>query len=76
MASSHVAGVAALIASEFGHMMPGATDAMLTSTAIAMACPPDLSIYAFLPAVDNGARRSAPGAQRTTRSMATARWTR
>jgi lantibiotic leader peptide-processing serine protease len=61
MASPHVAGVAALIASELGHMMPGAMSAMLTSTAVPMACPPDLSIYAFFPAVDNGAPQVCTG---------------
>ena len=55
MASPHVAGVAALIASPFGHMMPGAMRAMLTSTADPIACPPDPSIYDFFPAVHNGA---------------------
>jgi subtilisin family serine protease len=61
MAGPHVAGVAALIASEFGHMMPGAMGAMLTSTAVPMACPSDLSIYAFFPARDNGAPQVCTG---------------
>jgi hypothetical protein len=61
MASPHVVGVAALIASEFGHMSPGAMGAMLSSTATPMACPPDLSIYAFFPAVDNGAPQVCTG---------------
>jgi subtilisin family serine protease len=61
MAGPHVAGVAALIASEFGHMNPGAMGAMLSSTAVPMACPPDLSIYAFFPAVDNGAPQECTG---------------
>ncbi len=53
MASPHVAGVAALIASEFGPMSPGAMLGMLTSTADPMACPPDPSIYDPFPAFDN-----------------------
>ena len=61
MAGPHVVGVAALVASEFGHMMPGAMGAMLTSTAVPMACPPDPSIYAFFPAVDNGAPQVCTG---------------
>ena len=61
MASPHVAGVAALIASQFGHMMPGAMRAMLTSTADPIACPPDLSIYDFFPALDNGAPQVCTG---------------
>jgi len=61
MASPHVAGVAALIVSQFGHMMPGALQSMLTSTATPMACPPDLSIYDFFPAVDNGAPQVCTG---------------
>ena len=61
MASPHVAGVAALIVSQFGHMMPGALRSMLTSTATPMACPPDLSIYDFFPAVDNGAPQVCTG---------------
>jgi subtilisin family serine protease len=61
MASPHVAGVAALIASEFGHMSPGAMLAMLTSTADPLECPPDPSIYDFFPAVDNGAPQTCTG---------------
>ena len=61
MAGPHVAGVAALIASQFGHMMPGAMRSMLISTADPTACPPDLSIYAFFPAVDNGAPQVCTG---------------
>ena len=61
MAGPHVAGVAALIASEFGTMSSGAMRAMLNSTAVPMACPPDLSIYAFFPAVDNGAPQVCTG---------------
>ena len=62
MASPHVAGVAALIASQFGHMIVR-RDARrcCNSTADPMACPPDLSIYAFFPAVDNGAPQECTG---------------
>ena len=41
MASPHVAGVAALILSQFGKMPQGAVQAMMTSTADPMACPPN-----------------------------------
>ncbi|HEV8057414.1 MAG TPA: S8 family serine peptidase, partial [Actinomycetota bacterium] len=60
MASPHAAGVAALIAST-GVSSPGAMGAMLSSTATPMACPADLSIYAFFPAVDNGAPQVCTG---------------
>lgn len=61
MASPHVAGVAALVASQFGHMPPGRVQAIITQTADPMACPPDLSIYSFFPAVDNGAPQVCQG---------------
>jgi subtilisin family serine protease len=60
MASPHVAGVAALIASS-GVGSPGAIAARLQNTADPMACPPDLSIYAFFPALDNGAPQVCSG---------------
>ncbi len=60
MASPHAAGVAALIEST-GVTSPGAVSARLISTADPMACPPDLSIYAFFPAVDNGAPQVCQG---------------
>jgi subtilisin family serine protease len=41
MASPHAAGVAALILSQYGKMPQGAVQAKLTSTADAMACPPN-----------------------------------
>jgi len=41
MASPHAAGVAALILSQFDNMPPGAVQAMLTSTADPVACPPN-----------------------------------
>jgi lantibiotic leader peptide-processing serine protease len=60
MASPHVAGVAALIASR-GTTNPGPLAAKLQNTADPIACPPDLSIYAFFPAVDNGAPQVCQG---------------
>jgi lantibiotic leader peptide-processing serine protease len=60
MASPHVAGVAALIMST-GVKSPGAVTARLNNTADPMACPADLSIYAFFPAVDNGAPQVCQG---------------
>ena len=60
MASPHVAGVAALIANT-GVNSPGAISAKLRLTADPVACPPDLSIYAFFPALDNGAPQVCTG---------------
>jgi lantibiotic leader peptide-processing serine protease len=60
MASPHVAGVAALIASQ-GAKPPGAVAARISNTADPIACPPDLSIYDFFPAVDNGAPQVCVG---------------
>jgi len=60
MASPHAAGVAALIASS-GVRSPGAIASRLQNTADPIACPPDLSIYAFFPAVDNGAPQACSG---------------
>ena len=60
MASPHVAGVAALIVSQ-GTTSPGAVTAKINNTADPVACPPDLSIYAFFPAVDNGAPQVCQG---------------
>ncbi len=60
MASPHAAGVAALIVST-GVTSPGAVTAKLEDTADPMACPPDLSIYSFFPAVDNGAPQVCQG---------------
>ena len=60
MASPHVAGVAALIMSQ-GVTAPGAVRAALQNTADPIACPTDLSIYAFFPAVDNGAPQMCQG---------------
>lgn len=60
MASPHAAGVAALIMSQ-GTLSPGAVSAKLQNTADPIACPSDLSIYAFFPAVDNGAPQACQG---------------
>ena len=60
MASPHVAGVAALIAST-GVRSPGAISGMLGVTADPLACPSDMSIYAFFPATDNGAPQVCTG---------------
>ena len=54
MASPHVAGVAAPIASN-GIRNPGAIASPLGATADHIACPADLSIYARFPSVSNGA---------------------
>ena len=60
MASPHAAGVAALIMSR-GITSPGAVRAALENTADPIGCPADMSIYAFFPAVDNGAPQVCQG---------------
>jgi subtilisin family serine protease len=60
MASPHVAGVAALIVS-MGITSPGAVTARIDNTADPMPCPGDVSMYAFFPAVDNGAPQTCQG---------------
>jgi subtilisin family serine protease len=60
MASPHVAGVAALIASQHPTWSSGAISARITSTADPMACP-DTAQYAFFPAVDGGAPQVCTG---------------
>ena len=61
MASPHVAGVAALIMSQHPNWKPDKVAAAIKSTADPMACPADTSIYAFFPAVDNGAPQVCTG---------------
>jgi subtilisin family serine protease len=62
MASPHVAGVAALIVSQLGKQAtPGAVQAILQRTADPIACPVDVSAYAFFPALDNGAPQTCTG---------------
>ena len=41
MAAPHVTGTAALVVSRYGHMAPGAVEAILNSTADPLACPPN-----------------------------------
>jgi len=60
MAGPHVAGVAALIVSQ-GTTSPGAVSAKINNTADPLACPADVSIYSFFPAVDNGAPQVCTG---------------
>ena len=60
MASPHVAGFAALVVSR-GITSPGAVAAKINNTADPIPCPPDLSIYSFFPAVDNGAPQMCQG---------------
>lgn len=59
MASPHAAGVAALLISK--GVAPRAVMAMMQNTADQIACPTDLSIYSFFPAVDNGAPQTCTG---------------
>jgi subtilisin family serine protease len=60
MASPHVAGVAALIAS-MGITAPAAIAARLVNTADPIACPPDPSIYAPFPSISNDAPQECVG---------------
>jgi lantibiotic leader peptide-processing serine protease len=60
MASPHATGVAALIVST-GVTSPGAVAAKLQNTADPIACPSDLSIYAFFPSQNNGAPQTCQG---------------
>jgi subtilisin family serine protease len=60
MASPHAAGVAALIMST-GTTSPSRVTATLQNTADPVACPADLSIYDFFPAIDNGAPQVCQG---------------
>ncbi len=59
MASPHAAGVAALLVSR--GVASSAVGAMLQNTADHIACPSDISIYSFFPAVDNGAPQTCTG---------------
>jgi subtilisin family serine protease len=61
MASPHVAGVAGLIMSRFPTLSSNAVAAKLQNTADPLACPSDLSIYDFFPALDNGAPQVCTG---------------
>jgi subtilisin family serine protease len=60
MASPHVAGVAALVASRGAHPAGGIA-AQLVNTARRLACPADPSIYALFPSQNNGAPQSCTG---------------
>jgi len=59
MASPHAAGVAALLASR--GINSSAIAAKLRATSDPIACPTDLSIYDFFPAVDGGAPQVCTG---------------
>ncbi len=61
MASPHAAGVAALIMSQYPTLSSNAVAAKLQNTADPVPCPSDLSIYAFFPALDNGAPQVCQG---------------
>lgn len=62
MASPHVAGVAALIAS-LGVTQAGKVQARVDNTADPMSCPTviELAQYAFFPSVSNGAAQHCQG---------------
>ena len=60
MASPHAAGVAALIESAKG-TRGAALAAALKQATNPIACPADVSPYAFFPALDNGAPQTCSG---------------
>jgi subtilisin family serine protease len=60
MASPHAVGVAALLESAHG-LRGGALAAALERATNPIACPADVSPYAFFPAVDNGAPQTCQG---------------
>jgi lantibiotic leader peptide-processing serine protease len=61
MASPHVAGVAALVMSQYANLSSHGVAAKLQASADPLPCPSDLSIYAPFPAVDNGAPQVCQG---------------
>jgi lantibiotic leader peptide-processing serine protease len=69
MASPHVAGLAALVVSQFGKptggggasMSPGQVASFIQQTADPTACPTDYTPYAFFPSVSNGAPQQCTG---------------
>ena len=61
MAAPHVAGLAALIKGLHPTWSNGAVASQIGNTADPMACPTDLSIYGFFPALDNGAPQVCTG---------------
>ncbi|HET7140164.1 MAG TPA: S8 family serine peptidase, partial [Arthrobacter sp.] len=60
MASPHVAGIAALVAST-GVSNPGAVAARIANSADATPCPADMSFYAPFPSTSNGAPQVCSG---------------
>jgi len=63
MAAPHVTGVAALIESRFGHMSPGAVQALIDQSADPIDCPTptELLFYAPFPQFSNGLPQSCTG---------------
>jgi lantibiotic leader peptide-processing serine protease len=63
MASPHVAGLAALVISRYGHMPDGKVAALIQQTADPQSCPDaaTLALYAPFPSVANGAPETCTG---------------
>jgi lantibiotic leader peptide-processing serine protease len=61
MATPHVTGVAALIASRRGHLRPGAMTAMIKRTADPLACPPNPYLWPDFPQFSNGLPQMCQG---------------
>jgi lantibiotic leader peptide-processing serine protease len=61
MATPHVTGVAALIASRYGHLSPGAITAKIKRTASPLACPPNPYLWPDFPQFSNGLPQTCQG---------------
>jgi lantibiotic leader peptide-processing serine protease len=61
MATPHATGVAALIASRYGHLSPGAMAAMIKRTADPLACPPNPYLWPDFPQFSNGLPQTCQG---------------
>jgi hypothetical protein len=61
MASPHVAGLAALVISRFGHMEPAEVQSLIERTADPQPCPTELGLYAPFPSVNNDAPQHCEG---------------
>jgi subtilisin family serine protease len=61
MATPHVTGVAALIASRYGHLAPGRITARIKRTADPLACPPNPYLWPDFPQFSNGQPQTCQG---------------
>jgi subtilisin family serine protease len=61
MATPHVTGAAALVASRYGHMSPGSMVATIKRTADPLACPPNPYLWPDFPQFSNGLPQTCQG---------------